>query len=652
MKRFLLTGALVALASLMTIFSLPTSTYAQNVNLEQQIIDPTVPVDPDPVDVCPNIDGPQATLPAGMQHDSAGHCYTPTPPAEPVDLCSNLDGMQELLPAGMYRTAAGNCYPQPVPPGADPVDVCMNLPDLQVIVPEGYALYPDGTCQQPATQEPDACPNIPGPQTSVPYGMLYTTDRGCYTPTTAAPTLPTEPTPPRYKNVPDILAPAITPIVNLVPEAAKQWLRSLPESVAKTTPYYIFILLGFLALIPLLQSIREAFYVRQLLILLKKERDIAEEKDNFIALASHYLRTPLTLMKNGLDTIVALKETPALTVKPLDATLDTLSSDISTILSNIEQNKTLHDIAPPVFAEKTVSIWRSSYFWGPIVGSVVLTILANFLFGVVGDKEIGGVNMFLQIIVACVAVIILYTAVRNLHIQRKLRAQKEQLLAHEQAIDSARNQFIEQTTATLTDGLGAIDVSKPAIAATPSVKYFDEGYGRFRAILEKFLLLTQIQTGAARTYETFNLRSEVDSTLSKYAAAAEAKHLTIENTTPHTSIQQNRALFNFVISSLLDNAIKFNPEGGTITIGAEPQSKTLKIAVKDTGIGIPSDKLDQLFKPFSRATSSVEFNYEGLGFSLFLDKIIMDYTGGTIYAHSEPNAGTNMVVRTPLTIAS
>lgn len=73
----------------------------------------------------------------------------------------------------------------------------------------------------------------------------------------------------------------------------------------------------------------------------------------------------------------------------------------------------------------------------------------------------------------------------------------------------------------------------------------------------------------------------------------------------------------------------------------------ITVEVSDNGIGISSEKLSQLFKPFSRTTSAVEFNYEGLGFSLFLDKIIMGYTGGGIDVQSIENQGTQLFITTP-----
>lgn len=643
--------SVVAVIGLIVIGGISSVAYAQNYILEQVITDTTV-------DVCPNIPGPQTTMPAGMQYDVDGNCYTPTtPPVDdptpaPVDLCVNMSGIQEILPVGYYRTASGNCYAQPSEP--EPVvDVCPNIPGAQDMVPPEYYLDETNNCLKPLAPAVDQCPNIPGTQEFIPEGMQRQ-NGNCYTPSTSgsAPTTPgssdTSNGVQSLRNVPDVLAPVVAPLVSLVPEPVKQYLRALPDEVAKTVPYYIFVLLGVLAIIPVLQSIREALFVRQLLIILKKERDIAEEKDNFIMLASHYLRTPLTLMKNGLDTIVALKELPDTSVQSLANTIRSLNVDIDNILNDIEENKALKTIAPPIFAEDRLNIWRSKYFWGPIAASILLTLLANFLLGVVGDKEIGATNMLFQILIAAIAIVILYIAIRNLHMQRKLRKQNETLITHEKTVDEARNQFIDQATVTLKDGIDAIDMHKSSIESAPSARFFTEGYDRFRTILEKFLLLGQVETGVARNYEAFNLHDAVAQALDKYKTELEEKKLKIKNDIPHTEVHQNRLLFNFVIDSLIDNAIKFNQENGTITLTAEPTKKTLRIQIKDSGIGIDDAKLSQLFKPFSRATSSVEFNYEGLGFSLFLDKIIMDYTGGSIDAVSEPDAGTSITIQTPI----
>lgn len=71
---------------------------------------------PPPVDVCPNLDGIQTEIPAGMELDEAGNCVPVTPP---VDLCPNLDGIQTAIPEGMKVDKDGNCVPLTDPFGLD-----------------------------------------------------------------------------------------------------------------------------------------------------------------------------------------------------------------------------------------------------------------------------------------------------------------------------------------------------------------------------------------------------------------------------------------------------------------------------------------------------------------------------------------------------
>ena len=640
---------LLLLTLLVSVFSAAyigntATTRAIDYELHQTIIGPS-----EPVDVCPNIPGAQTEMPAGMELDLAGNCYTPTPPSPPVtvDLCLNIGGTQTTLPAGYYRTAAENCYPQPASP-AEPIDVCNNLEDVQISLPDGYYLETDNTCQTiPAIT--DSCPNIVGPQATIPEGMVLENDT-CFTPVTTKPVEPIQPekaTP--LANIPETLEPIVQSIVNLVPESIQAWSRSVPEQVAKSVPYYIFGIVGLLAVGVLLQSVREAQFVRQFGLLLKRERDIAEQKDSFIALASHYLRTPLTLMQNGLDVIVSLKELPAEVIAPLQQPIALLGTKISGILNDIQQNTALKNISdPPNSTTRGASVLRSPFFWVSVVGSLVLVLLANFLLGVVGDKELGGSNLMTQSVFGLAIIVILYLSLRNLHVQRFLKKTGLDLVAHEKTIDEARNVFIAQATVALKESLAEIDASKAVITPAPSANFFMDGYQRFHAILEKFLLLGQVQTGADRSLETIDLRSVINTAILQHQSAIAEKNITISNTVDSLTILQNKNLFEFVINSVIDNAIKFNDPGGTIVIGAKPKADTLSIQVVDDGIGIDEAKIDQLFQPFSRATSTMEFNYEGLGFSLFLDKIIMDYTGGEIVATSELSRGTNLTVTTPL----
>ena len=95
---------------------------------------------PPRTDVCPNIDGNQATVPAGLVKDEEGNCVTPPPP--PTDLCPNIDGNQATVPAGMVKDEQGNCV-------APPTDVCPNIEGNQAEVPDGLVKDEQGNCVTP-----------------------------------------------------------------------------------------------------------------------------------------------------------------------------------------------------------------------------------------------------------------------------------------------------------------------------------------------------------------------------------------------------------------------------------------------------------------------------------------------------------------------
>jgi signal transduction histidine kinase len=619
--------------------------------LSQEVVDPSASAD-----VCPNIPGVQTSIPSGMQLDGNGNCYTPTPPPTPVtpvttpvttDLCKNLSGTQTVLPSGYYRSG-GNCYAQPTAP-AEPVDVCSNLEAVQASIPDGYYLNDNNECV--AVPAPvDECPNIDGPQAEIPEGMARE-NNVCYTPAAVVPNTDDSNKGQQnnaIKNLPAFLQGAVLAITSIIPDSMKQWLKDLPENTAIIVPYYVFLIVVILAIIPILQSIREALFARQIAALLGREHALAEEKDNFVALASHYLRTPLTLMNGGVDSAIAANEVTTEQVTPLHVELVSLNDHIRSILDDVTNNSALKEINTAPTGPETKSVWRSGWFWGPVIGSILLTLAANFLLVFVGEKQIGVTHAFFHFVVAAAAFIVLYLGVRNLHMKRKLRAENQLLVDHERSIDEARNRFIGEVTAVLQGSLERISQQRALLQNTASIGYFDEGYGRIEALLQKFLLLGQIQAGVEREAEAIDVHEAIENLLVTYHAAISAKRLTVTNATSPLFIRQNKLLFNFVLGSVIDNAIRFNQEGGTIEIGMNSEGKSLVVKVADNGIGIENDKLDQLFKPFSKTTSAVEFNYEGLGFSLFLDKIIMDYTGGDISVGATSVQGTELLIRTPL----
>jgi PAS domain S-box-containing protein len=106
-----------------------------------------------------------------------------------------------------------------------------------------------------------------------------------------------------------------------------------------------------------------------------------------------------------------------------------------------------------------------------------------------------------------------------------------------------------------------------------------------------------------------------------------------------------------VFGNLLNNACKYTDPGGRIGLTAERLSNDVVVNVKDTGVGIPPDKLGSVFEMFTQIDRSLERSQGGLGIGLTLVKRLVEMHGGSVEAYSEgPGRGSEFVVRLPILI--
>ncbi|MDZ7964700.1 MAG: response regulator [Nostoc sp. DedSLP03] len=102
------------------------------------------------------------------------------------------------------------------------------------------------------------------------------------------------------------------------------------------------------------------------------------------------------------------------------------------------------------------------------------------------------------------------------------------------------------------------------------------------------------------------------------------------------------------LTNLLSNAIKFSSAGSTVWLGAQQQGNEVLLTVKDTGRGIPTDKLESIFERFQQVDSSDSRNHDGTGLGLAICKSIMQQHSGRIWAESALGEGSTFYVTLPL----
>ncbi|GJQ62913.1 MAG: hypothetical protein SCALA702_19660 [Melioribacteraceae bacterium] len=128
---------------------------------------------------------------------------------------------------------------------------------------------------------------------------------------------------------------------------------------------------------------------------------------------------------------------------------------------------------------------------------------------------------------------------------------------------------------------------------------------------------------------------------------AREKSIILTNKVSDTTIESDKYMLNTVLRNLVNNAIKFTPAGGKITVGDKSNKNSYNIYVNDTGVGIPSEKIGELFRVDQTTSTYGTNNEKGTGLGLPICKEFVEKCGGTIQVESELKAGSTFIVQLP-----
>lgn len=192
-------------------------------------------------------------------------------------------------------------------------------------------------------------------------------------------------------------------------------------------------------------------------------------------------------------------------------------------------------------------------------------------------------------------------------------------------------------------------VTDEAMEFVKSIRKSGEG---LLAIINGIVAYTEID---ARPYdksiESFILNELVALTADRFAHQVGKKGLLFEQHLDESlwrPMLGDRQSCEMVLGILLDNAIKFT-ERGTIVLmmgveAEDAETVLVRCTIRDTGIGFPPDKLDDLYTPFRQGENAMHRKYGGVGLGLSMAKKLMDRMGGSISIESQPDAGTSVVL--------
>jgi len=142
----------------------------------------------------------------------------------------------------------------------------------------------------------------------------------------------------------------------------------------------------------------------------------------------------------------------------------------------------------------------------------------------------------------------------------------------------------------------------------------------------------------------------VNRSLEKMSLLYEGKGVALNYTNVSVRLKTDPDKFERVLVNLLSNAYKFTPAGGSVTVSCDIDEKNriAKICVSDTGLGIPHESINKLFKKFSQVDNYLQKTSGGTGLGLAICKQMVEKMGGKIWVESQPNTGSQFYFTMPL----
>jgi signal transduction histidine kinase len=148
-------------------------------------------------------------------------------------------------------------------------------------------------------------------------------------------------------------------------------------------------------------------------------------------------------------------------------------------------------------------------------------------------------------------------------------------------------------------------------------------------------------------FEEVDLRRVVDEAIETAALAQQEEPVVASVNGRLPTIRGDRARLRQVLGNLIENAVKYSPEGGQVRVSAAAGNGAVRIAVHDSGPGIPPDQRARIFEKFGRA--DVEGGSKpGTGLGLFIARSIAEAHGGSLEVSSSPEPGATFTLTLPV----
>lgn len=228
-------------------------------------------------------------------------------------------------------------------------------------------------------------------------------------------------------------------------------------------------------------------------------------------------------------------------------------------------------------------------------------------------------------------------------------------------LETVRQDFVANVSHELKTPITAIrglietvldDAAMPTETRSRFLKKAQDQSKRLSLLVTDLLTLSRLESADGGLLpEVLELRELVLGCLRNLLPTAEAKQVKLIEDIPHDSVlvSGDWDLLELVMNNLLDNALKYTPAGGSVTVRFQLEPGSIAVEIADTGIGIAQEHHDRIFERFYRIDKARSRELGGTGLGLAIVKHICLAHGGTVSVESAPGAGAKFTVKLPIT---
>ncbi len=192
------------------------------------------------------------------------------------------------------------------------------------------------------------------------------------------------------------------------------------------------------------------------------------------------------------------------------------------------------------------------------------------------------------------------------------------------------------------DGLGPLNAEQ-----TEALRILKKAENRLATLIEDLIQFSLASRGElALKLQPTDIEKIIRFTVERICQKEKAKQIQLQvkvmKTLPQIKVDEDK--ISWVFFQILDNAIKFTPKGGLVVVKAFVKDNFLKVTFSDTGIGIPKERLEEIFEPFHQLDGSMTRRYGGIGLGLVMVRTIVEAHGAHISVESVPEKGSHFEI--------